>query len=118
MGAHRYIRFHSPEALADEEGIPFDQANEQPRGWSRRIRYYICWVSSGLRKKTQEMMARKNGYYEKFIQGLTLADLLPGTLHYWMNYEPLVVSLRSVHLVKNCTVIQRLGIADRLEAIA
>jgi len=25
-------------------------------------------------------MARKNGYYEKFIQGLTLADLLPGTL--------------------------------------
>jgi len=36
--------------------------NEQLRGWSRRIRYYICWVSSGLRKKAQEMMARKNGY--------------------------------------------------------
>jgi len=34
-----------------------------------------------------------------------------------MNYEPLVSKLRSVHLVKR-TVIQRLGIADRLEAIA
>lgn len=107
--------------LAEEEGIPFDQqANERMRGLSRRDSLLQLL---GERRVTegqlQEMMARKNGYYEKFIQDLSPADLLPGA-------EALLDELRTAGVKvaigsssKNARiVIQRLGIADRIEAIA
>jgi kojibiose phosphorylase len=66
----------------------------------------------------QEMMARKNGYYELLIQNLTPADLLPGA-------EALLDELRDAGIKvaigsssKNArTVVQRLGIGNRINAI-
>lgn len=107
--------------LADEEGIPFDQqANERLRGLSRRDSLlHLLGERRVTEEELQEMMARKNGYYEKFIQSLSPADLLPGA-------EALLDELRSAGVKvaigsssKNArTVLQRLGIADRIDAIA
>jgi kojibiose phosphorylase len=107
--------------LADEEGIPFDrEANERLRGWSRRDSLlHLLGEQRVKEEELQEMMARKNGYYEKFIQGLTLVDLLPGTLALLDELRAAGVKVAIGSSSKNArTVIQRLGIADRVDAIA
>jgi len=66
--------------LADEEGIPFSRAdNEALRGVSRRRSLEILLKGRPVtEEQAQEMMARKNRYYQELIQGVTPADLLPG----------------------------------------
>jgi len=107
--------------LADEEGIPFDrQANERLRGLSRRDSLLQLLGEQQVKEvELQQMMARKNSYYEKLIQNLSPADLLPGA-------EALLDELRSAGVKvgigsssKNARfVVQRLGIADQVDAIA
>jgi len=66
--------------LADDEGIPFSRAdNEQLRGVSRRRSLEILLQGRPVsEQQAEEMMARKNRYYQELIQGITPADLLPG----------------------------------------
>jgi beta-phosphoglucomutase len=109
--------------LADEEGIDFDrEANEKLRGLSRRDSLLQLLGDRRDRvteEEIQEMMARKNRYYEQSIRKLTSANLLPGA-------EALLNELRSAGIKigigsssKNARmVLQQLGISDRIDAIA
>jgi kojibiose phosphorylase len=109
------------QRLADEAGLPFDrQANEALRGISRRESLLkIVGDRAYSEVQLQEMMDRKNGYYQEFVESMTAADLLPGA-------EPLLSELRQlgIHTAiasasKNAhTVIEKLGIAEWIEVIA
>lgn len=115
------FHYRAWKQLADEEGIPFDrQANERLRGLSRRDSLLQLLGSRHVTEgELQEMMARKNGYYEKFIQDLSPADLLPGAIALLDELRSAGVKVAIGSSSKNAlTVIQRLGIADRIEAIA
>lgn len=109
------------QKLADEEGIPFSrEANEALRGISRRASLMLIL---GQREYSEEqildMMERKNNYYVELIQHITPQDLLPGA-------EALLDELRQAGIKiaigsasKNAhTVIEKLGIADKIDAIA
>ncbi|PIG94972.1 beta-phosphoglucomutase [Gloeocapsopsis sp. IPPAS B-1203] len=107
--------------LADEIGIAFNrQANEQMRGLSRRdsLLHMLgdCAVSEA---ELQEMMVRKNSYYEQLIQNLTPADLLPGALALLDELQAADIKVAIGSSSKNARLVcQRLGIAERLNAIA
>jgi beta-phosphoglucomutase len=115
--------FHylSWQRLADEEGLPFDrQANEALRGVSRRDSLLLILDDRpASEEQIQEMMARKNGYYQELIEGVTPSNLLPGAL-------PLLEELRAAGIKvaigsasKNArTVIERLGIPDLVDGLS
>jgi kojibiose phosphorylase len=109
------------QRLADEEGLPFDrEANEALRGLSRRESLLrIIGDRQYSEADLQGMMDRKNRYYVESIEAISPADLLPGVL-------PLLTELRQAGVrvaigsaSKNArTVIDKLGIADWVNAIA
>ncbi|MCT7949590.1 beta-phosphoglucomutase [Ancylothrix sp. C2] len=107
--------------LADEEGIPFDEAtNEQLRGVSRgdSLRYIL-----GDRKVSDEqfqaMMDRKNAYYVEFIKDISPADLLPGAGELLDELHSYGVKVALGSASKNARdVIAALGIADKFDAVA
>ena len=107
--------------LADEEGIPFDrQANEALRGVSRRESLLrLLGDHPATEEQIQEMMARKNRYYQEFIQGVTPDNLLPGALELLDELQAAGVKLAIGSASKNARpVIERLGITDRVHAIS
>ena len=120
------------QKLADEEGIPFDrQANEALRGLSRRDSLMGLLgdrpkggaggnrISSYSEAQIQEMMERKNRYYLESIQDISPADLLPGALTLLDELKDSGIKIAIGSASKNALeVVQRLGIADRVEAIA
>ncbi|MDZ7961567.1 MAG: beta-phosphoglucomutase [Aulosira sp. DedQUE10] len=107
--------------VADEEGIPFDrEANDAIRGLPRReTLMQILGDRPATETQIQEMMERKNGYFLQLIEKITSDDLLPGV-------ENLIQELRAAGIKvalgsssKNAqTVIQRLGIGNKFDAIA
>jgi beta-phosphoglucomutase len=107
--------------LADEEGIPFDrEANEALRGVSRRDSLMI--LLGGRRvteEQVQEMMARKNRYYQGYLEGLTPDNLLPGALPLLHELRGAGVKVAIGSASKNAkTVIARLGIGELVNAIS
>jgi beta-phosphoglucomutase len=107
--------------LADEEGIPFDRAeNEHLRGISRRESLmYMLKGRSLPEEKIQEMLDRKNGYYLARIKQITPNDLLPGARRFLE--ETCSVGLASAlgSASKNAQeVIERLGIGEYFDAVA
>ena len=107
--------------LADEEGIPFDrEANEALRGLSRRDSLLrLLGDRPATEAQIQEMMARKNRYYQELIENVTPANLLPGALALLDELRAAGVKVAIGSASKNArTVVQRLGIADRVDAIA
>jgi len=115
------FHYQSWKQLADSEGIPFDRlANERLRGLSRRDSLLqLLGERRFTEEKLQEMMARKNGYYEKLIQNLTPSNLLPGAERLLDELRAAGVKIAIGSSSKNArTVIQRLGIADKIDAIA
>ncbi|MGC9399172.1 MAG: beta-phosphoglucomutase [Anaerolineae bacterium] len=74
--------FRAWKRLADEEGIPFTREdNEQLRGVSRRESLMLLLGAHRARyteEEIQEMMDRKNGYYQEMLDNLTAEDFLPG----------------------------------------
>ncbi|MBD2436513.1 beta-phosphoglucomutase [Nostoc sp. FACHB-110] len=109
------------QRLADEEGIPFSrQANEALRGVSRRESLMLI---IGDRKyseaQIQEMMERKNGYYVELIHHVTPKDLLPGAIALLDELRQAGIKTAIGSASKNAqTVIQLLGIADKVDAMA
>ena len=109
------------QKLADEEGIEFNrQANEALRGISRRASLMLIIKNKKYSEaKIQEMLERKNRYYVQMISQITPEDVLPGAI-------PLLHELRSLGMKiaigsasKNAQmVVQRLGLADLVDAIA
>lgn len=109
------------QKLADEEGLPFDrQANEALRGVSRRESLLtIIGNRQYSEAQIQEMMDRKNRYYVESIENISSADLLPGALAFLAELREAGIKIAIGSASKNArTVVEKLGIADRVDAIA
>lgn len=115
--------FRAWKRLADEEGVPFGrQANEQLRGVSRRrslellLRHRVADYSE---EQMQEMMDRKNGYYQSLLETITRDDLLSGArqLIDAMKRRGLSIAIGSAS--KNTRlVLEKLHITDVFDGIA
>ncbi|MBD2296052.1 beta-phosphoglucomutase [Anabaena sphaerica FACHB-251] len=109
------------QKLADEEGLPFNrQANEALRGISRRASLMLM---IGDRRysdtQIQEMMERKNDYYVELIQNITPDNLLPGAVSLLDNLRQAGLKIALGSASKNArVVVEKLGISDKLDAIA
>jgi len=115
------LHYQAWQKLADEEGIPFDrEANEALRGISRRDSLMkIIGDRNYSESQIQEMMERKNNYYVELIQGITSKDLLPGAGNFIDELREKGIKIAIGSGSKNAhSVIERLGIADKLDAIA
>ncbi|MEH2140168.1 beta-phosphoglucomutase [Nostoc sp.] len=107
--------------LADEEGIPFNrQENEALRGVSRRASLMLILGDRPYTEaQIQEMMERKNGYYVELMQNMTSKDLLPGAIAFLDELRQAGIKIGIGSGSKNArTVIERLGIANKVDAIA
>jgi beta-phosphoglucomutase len=107
--------------LADELGIPFTRDdNEALRGIPRRESLLsILKEREYSEEQILEMMERKNRYYLEFIRDITPHELLPGARE--LLEEIRAAGLKSAlgSASKNAAeVIERLGIADLLDAVA
>jgi beta-phosphoglucomutase len=109
------------QKLADEENLPFNhETNQAMRGLPRRESLlYILGDRSVTEAQIQEMMERKNRYYLELMQNLTTADLLPGVKDLLQDLKGAGIKVGLGSSSKNArTVIERLGIADQLDAVA
>ncbi len=109
------------QRLADEEKIPFDrQANEALRGVSRRESLLkIIGDRSYTEAQIEEMMERKNRYYVESIESISSTDLLPGAMNLLDELRKAGIKTAIGSASKNAhTVVEKLGIADRVDAIA
>jgi beta-phosphoglucomutase len=107
--------------LADEEGIPFSRAqNDALRGVSRRASLELLLAGRVYPEdQLQELMARKNRYYQELLEQVTPTDLLPGV-------QPLLDELRAAGMKialgsasKNARdVIARLQIGAAFDGVA
>ncbi|MHC5675951.1 beta-phosphoglucomutase [Nostoc sp.] len=107
--------------LADEEGIPFNrEANDALRGVSRRASLMLILGDRPYSEaQIQEMMERKNRYYLELMQNMTAKDLLPGAIALLDELRQAGIKIGIGSGSKNArTVIERLGIADKIDAIA
>ncbi|RMF33463.1 MAG: beta-phosphoglucomutase, partial [Chloroflexi bacterium] len=115
------LHYRAWKRLADEEGIPFDRkANEALRGVSRRESLMRLLAGRpATEEQIQEMMARKNRYYQELLQGVTSANLLPGALELLEELRAAGIRVAIGSASKNARrVIEQLGIADRVDVIA
>jgi kojibiose phosphorylase len=109
------------QRLADEEGIPFDRAaNEALRGLSRRDSLLHMLAGREVpQEDLQAMMARKNRYYQEFIEQVTPANLLPGALRLLEELRRAGIKIGIGSASKNARrVIERLGIVELVDAVA
>jgi kojibiose phosphorylase len=107
--------------MADEEGIPMDQAlGDELRGVARRPALErIIGDRPYTEEQILELMDRKNGYYVQMLDEVSPDDLLPGV-------ERLLDELRAAGIAtaigsasKNAaTVLSRLGVANRFQAVS
>ena len=107
--------------LADEEGVPFTRAdNEHLRGVSRRASLLRLLKDRSVDEvRLEEMMARKNRYYQEMLEGVTPADLLPGVADLFNLLDQANVRYAVASASRNApVVVERLGIAHRLAALA
>jgi len=107
--------------LADDEGIPFDrQANEALRGVSRHESLLLLLGGRPVtEEQIQEMMARKNCYYQEYVEGVTPANLLPGALGLLDELRAAGIQIAIGSASKNArTVLDKLDIADRVDTVA
>jgi beta-phosphoglucomutase len=101
--------------------LPFSrEENEKLRGVPRRESLlHIIGDRSFSEDQIQEMMARKNRFYEEFIKTISPQDLLPGALDLLDELRQRGTKIAIGSASKNArTVVERLGIADRIDTIA
>ncbi len=109
------------QRLADEEGLPFDRhANEHLRGVGRRESLEIILAGKpATEAQIAEMTDRKNRYYVAMLEQVTPADLLPGALELLRELRAAGLKIGIGSVSRNTpTVIDRLGIAELLDAVA
>jgi beta-phosphoglucomutase len=113
--------YRSWQRLADEVGLPFSrEENEALRGVPRRESLlHIIGDRHFSEDQIQEMMTRKNRFYEEYIQTITPQDLLPGALDLLKELRQDQIKIAIGSASKNArAVVERLGIADCVDAIA
>jgi beta-phosphoglucomutase len=109
--------------LADEEGISFTREdNEQLRGVSRRRSLELLLgnhVSETTEEEMQEMMDRKNGYYQALLETITEDEFLPGArdLIDGLRRRDLKIAIGSASR-NTRIVLKKLGISDAFDGIA
>ena len=109
------------QRLADEEELPFDrQANEALRGVARRESLmHIVGDKQYSEAALQEMMSRKNRYYQESIQSITPQDMFPGAVDLLTELRQAGIKIAIGSASKNArTVIEKLGIGNLVDAIA
>jgi beta-phosphoglucomutase len=107
--------------LAEEEGLAFTREdNEHLRGIPRRESLLLILKDRSFpEEKLVAMMDRKNHYYLKFIREISPKDVLPGARELLEEIRKAGLKSAVGSASKNATeVIQRLGIADLLDAIS
>ena len=107
--------------LADEIGVPFDrEANEALRGVSRRESLMLLLNGHpATEQEIQDMMARKNRYYQDLIQRITPDHVLPGALNLLAELRAAGIKIAIGSSSKNArTVIDRLELDRWIDAIS
>lgn len=107
--------------LAGELGIPFTrEENEALRGIPRRESLLLLLKGRTLPEATlNELMERKNGYYLEYICEISPRDVLPGARELLSEIRAAGLKAALGSASKNAReVIERLGIADLLDAVA
>jgi beta-phosphoglucomutase len=115
--------FQGWKRLAEEEGISFTREdNEQLRGVSRRQSLMLLLgdhKNEYTEEEIQEMMARKNGYYQELLAEITEDDFLPGAQELLEEIKARGLKVAIGSSSKNTkTVLTHLGIEDEFDAIA
>ncbi|MFB2838176.1 beta-phosphoglucomutase [Floridanema evergladense] len=109
------------QKLADEEYLSFDlPINEALKDLPRREALLLLLGDRQVSEaKFHEMMICKNRYYLEFIQNFSPADLLPGVSNLLDELKANNIKIAITSSSKNAKeVLQRLGIADKVDAIA
>ncbi|MDH6084433.1 beta-phosphoglucomutase [Umezakia ovalisporum] len=109
------------QKLADEEGIEFNrQANEALRGISRRASLMLIIKNKKYSEaEIQDMLERKNRYYVEMISNITPQDVLPGAMALLDELRANNIKIAIGSASKNVQmVVERLGIADKVDAMA
>ncbi len=108
--------------LADEEGIPFthQENDEHLRGVSRRESLmYIIRGRNYSEAQIQEMMDRKNRYYNEMIKSMTPKDLVAGGKDLLNEIRAAGIKVAIASGSKNCRlVLEHLDIMSYLDGIA
>ena len=108
--------------LADEEGIPFthQENDEYLRGVSRRESLmYIIRGRNYSEAQIQEMMDRKNRYYNEMIQSMSSQDLVAGGRDLLSEIRNAGIKVAIASGSKNCRlVLEHLDIMSFLDGIA
>jgi beta-phosphoglucomutase len=108
--------------LADEEGIPFtrEENDEHLRGVSRRESLmYIIRGRNYSEDQIQEMMDRKNRYYNDMIKNMTPNDLVPGGRQLLQEIRDAGIKIAIASGSKNAQIVlERLDITSYLDGVA
>ncbi len=108
--------------LADEEGIPFthQENDEYLRGVSRRESLmYIIRGRNYSEAQIQEMMDRKNRYYNEMITSMSPQDLVAGGRDLLSEIRNAGIKVAIASGSKNCRlVLEHLDIMSFLDGIA
>lgn len=113
--------FQAWKRLAEEEGLPFTrQDNEALRGIPRRESLLRLLKGKPVpEEQMQAMMTRKNAYYQDLLTRITSDDLLPGVPQLLDQLDAAGIPYAIASASRNArTVIERLGILERLSAVA
>jgi beta-phosphoglucomutase len=114
--------YQSWKRLADEEGIPFtrQENDEHLRGVSRKES--LTYLLKGRKvpdAQFQEMMDRKNRYYNEMIKKMTPKDLVEGGRQLLEEIRQAGIKIAVASGSKNAhTVLDLLQIMDLLDAVA
>jgi kojibiose phosphorylase len=115
------LHYRAWQKMANEEGLPFDQqANDAIRGLSRRESLMrIVGDRSFSEAQIQEMMERKNRYYQELLGEIGPEYLLSGAGELLDELRKAGIKIAIGSGSKNArTVLKRLGITDRVDTIS
>jgi beta-phosphoglucomutase len=108
--------------LADDEGIPFthEENDAHLRGVGRRESLgYLIRGRQYSEEQIQEMMDRKNRYYNALIEQMSPNEIVPGGKELLTEIRKAGIKSAIASASKNCrTVLERLNIVDYFDGIA
>lgn len=108
--------------LADDEGLPFthEENDAHLRGVGRRESLaYLLRGRQYTEAQIQEMMERKNHYYNDLIEHMTPAELIPGGRVLLQEIRQQDIKIAIASASKNCrTVLEHLQIVSLFDGIA
>jgi beta-phosphoglucomutase len=108
--------------LADDEGIPFtkEENDAHLRGVGRRESLlYLLKGRKVSEEQMQEMMDRKNRYYNELIKTMTPKEVVPGGVELLKEIRQAGIKTAIASSSKNCmTVLEHLELVSYFDGIA